>query len=95
MHSIVLNQSKIRIDASLKPKTGFPRPLDWWQRYVPIWVDASEDVLGNIVLKPNGKQANGRVREMTPVVRRREIRAIRKWMDDQVYLDFADAIVEA
>ena len=90
---IVLDQSKIRIITTKTPKPGaeFPRPLAWWQRNVPGWLDVAIDGNGFVVLEPNGKRANGVVREVTPVLRRRYVKAAQTWMDGLVYLDFPDA----
>lgn len=97
MVEVVIAQSKIRIDSrvDVKPGSEFPRPLEWWQRYVPVWLDASEDVMGNIVLTPNGRIADGRRQEVTPALARRDARQALIWLSSQVYLDFTDALVQA
>jgi hypothetical protein len=93
MDRIVIDQTKIRIDADLVRRGAdpFPRPLAWWQRTVPIWVDVSETEDGQIVLAPNGKRADGYRYELTPSVVRREIKAIVRYLGDRPFLDFSDA----
>ena len=90
---ITLDQAKIRINPTLVVKSGaeFPRSLAWWQRYVPIWLDVSIDSDGHVVLEPNGKRADGAFFEVTPALRRRALRDARKWMANQIHLDFAEA----
>ncbi|OMI34437.1 hypothetical protein [Streptomyces sparsogenes] len=97
MDRIVIDQAKIQIDDSLKVKPGseFPRPLDWWQRIVPCWLDASEDEHGHIVITPNGHRADGHVYELTPAVIRREMKAAMRFLGERRFLDFTDAIVTA
>lgn len=96
---IVIDQTKIRISdelaARMKPGAEFPRPLAWWQHIVPIWLTASEDTDGHIVLTPNGHRADGHVYDVTPTVARQEIRAARQWLAGRSHLDFTDAIVNA
>ncbi|MFG2747994.1 hypothetical protein [Streptomyces xanthophaeus] len=95
MSAVILDQAKVRIDPALKVKPGaeFPRPLAWWQRYVPIWLDATEDGQGHIVLTPNGRIADGRVQGVTPAIARRDVQRALAWLDNQIHLDFTDAIV--
>ncbi|MEV7491447.1 hypothetical protein AB0O08_11900 [Streptomyces anulatus] len=91
---LVLDQSKIRIRADLVAKGAppFPRPLAWWQRNVPCWLAVSLDADERIVLEPNGVRADGVVREVTPMLRRRELDAARKWLRGWSALDFTDAL---
>ncbi|MEU0133372.1 hypothetical protein ABZ172_04925 [Streptomyces sp. NPDC006296] len=91
---IVLDQSKIRISEALdvKPGAEFPRTLAWWQRYVPLWLDASLDSDGHVVLEPNGRRADGSALDATPALRRRRMKAAERWMDNQIHLDFTNAI---
>lgn len=93
MRGIVIDQTKIRIDADLVRRGAppFPRPLTWWQRTVPVWVDVSETEDGRIVLTPNGKRADGYQYELTPAVIRREIKTIVRYLGDRRFLDFSDA----
>ncbi|RXS84183.1 hypothetical protein EST92_11535 [Streptomyces sp. TM32] len=95
MDRIVIDQSKIRVDesikAKMKPGSEFPRPLSWWQKFVPCWLDASEDASGHIVLAPNGRRADGHVYELTPAIRRREMKAAARFLSERLYLDFSDA----
>ncbi|MFF4645001.1 hypothetical protein [Streptomyces sp. NPDC001389] len=96
MNAVVIDQVQVRIiDPNHKAKPGaqFPRPLTWWQRYVPIWLDASEDDRGRIVLTPNGRIADGRVQELTPTLIRRDVQLALRWLDNQIHLDFTDALV--
>jgi hypothetical protein len=95
MNAVILDQVKVRIDPALKIKPGaeFPRSLAWWQRYVPIWLDATEDDRGRIVLTPNGRIADGRVQEVTSAIGRRDVQRALAWMDHQIHLDFTDAFV--
>ena len=94
MDRIVIDQSKIRIDEDLvrRGAAPFPRPLSWWQRMVPIWVDAAETDGNRIVLTPSGKVADGSTFELTPATVRSELKAIRRYLDGREYLDFSDAI---
>ncbi|MGY5634192.1 hypothetical protein ACW7N6_38270 [Streptomyces sp. UC1A3] len=93
MRSIVIDQDRIHIDADLvrRGATPFPRPLTWWQRTVPVWIDVSETEGGQIVMKPNGRRADGHQDELTPAVVRQGIKAIVKYLGDRRYLDFSDA----
>jgi hypothetical protein len=95
MDRITLDQTKIRVVTAepLKPGAEFPRGLGWWQRYVPVWLDVSFDVDGNVVLEPSGRRADGVVREVTPAMRRRYLAAAKGWIDSHLFLDFTDAIV--
>ncbi|MFE1451939.1 hypothetical protein [Streptomyces olivaceoviridis] len=97
MHRIVIDQTKVRIDEQLirRGATPFPRPLEWWQRTLPIWVTASEGIDGTVILEPNGKVANGRQRKLTPTVLRQEMKAIRSYLASRTHLDFSDALIEA
>jgi len=97
MHRIVIDQSKIRIDEDLvrRGAPGFPRSMDWWKRNTPLWLDATEDEQGRIVLEPNGRQADGTVREVTPMLRRRHLQYARNWATSRAFLDLSDALVEA
>jgi hypothetical protein len=96
MNRIVIDQSKIHIreDLVLRGAPGFPRPLEWWQRSLPVWVTASEGIDGSLILEPNGKMANGCQLELTAKVLRGEMQAIRRYLADRQVLDFSDAIVE-
>ena len=95
MSRLVLDQSEIRISEELVARgaPAFPRPLAWWRRNAPIWLDVSLDSAGRVVLEPNGQRADGAALEVTPALRRCRIAAARTWMDNQIYLDFTDAIV--
>ena len=95
MNAVILDQVKVRIDPALKIKPGaeFPRPLAWWQRYVPVWLDATEDEQGRIALTPNGHVADGRVQELTPALIRRDVQLALSWLGRHIHLDFTDAIV--
>lgn len=92
---IIIDQSKIRVvdDLVRRGAPGFPRSLDWWRRNVPDWLDVAEDEHGRIILEPNGYRADGVVLEVTPALCRRRLRYARNWMDNQIFLDFSDAIV--
>lgn len=94
MESVIIDQSKIRIDEGLVAKGAapFPRPLAWWQRTIPVWVDAAETEDGRVVLTPNGKVADGRQEELTPADVRRDVKAIQRYLNGRNYLDFSDAI---
>ena len=94
MDRIVIDQAKIRIDADLVRRGAppFPRPLTWWQRTVPIWVDVSEAEDSRIVMTPNGKTADGRQTELTPAATRRYAKAIVKYLAGRRFLDFSDAL---
>lgn len=93
MDRIVIDQTKIRIDADLVRRGAppFPRPLAWWQRTVPLWVDVSETEDGRIVMAPNGKRADGHRYELTPPVVRRELKQIVRYLGGRRFLDFSDA----
>lgn len=93
MDAIVINQSKIRIAEGLVAKGAppFPRPLAWWQRTVPVWVDAAETEEGRIILTPNGKCADGRQEELTSAGIRRDLKLIQRYLDGHYSLDFSDA----
>ncbi|GFE20103.1 hypothetical protein [Streptomyces nigrescens] len=97
MDRIVIDQSKIRVDesikAKMKPGSEFPRPLSWWQMTIPCWLDASEGEYGRIVLTPNGRCADGRVVELAPVERRRDVKAAMQYLASRRFLDFSDAAV--
>jgi hypothetical protein len=97
MDRIVIDQSKIRIaeDLVTKGATPFPRPLAWWQKTLPIWIDAAEAEDGHIVLTPNGKVADGSEDELTSADVRRDLKAIRQYLGGRYYLDFSDAIETA
>jgi hypothetical protein len=55
-------------------------------------MNVATDSQGLIVLEPNGKHPDGSVIEVTPAVRRRRLQAARQWIDNQIYLDFSDAV---
>lgn len=97
MDSIVIDQTKIRVDEEITDKGGitFPRPLAWWQKTLPMWIDAAETEDGRIALTPNGKFPDGSSIELTPAVVRRNIGYIRNYLDQRRFLDFSDAIVNA
>lgn len=90
---IVIDQTKIRIVGELRSGGEFPRPLDWWQNFVPVWLTASSGSGHQIVLEPNGRRADGHVRELSPVLRRRAVRDALRWLDGLLYLGTSDAIV--
>ncbi|MFJ1744354.1 hypothetical protein ACIOG4_37610 [Streptomyces microflavus] len=92
---IVLDQSRIRIGEDLVARgaPAFPRPLVWWERNVPLWLDVSLDADGCVVLEPNGRRADGAVFEVTPALRRRRLAAARSWLGDRVHLDLVGAVV--
>ncbi|GHJ04719.1 hypothetical protein TPA0906_65840 [Streptomyces olivaceus] len=92
--ALIIDQSKIRIDEGLirRGAPGFPRSLDWWKRNTPLWLDATEDEQGRIILEPNGLQANGVTREVTPALRRRHLQYARSWAAGLTFLDLSDAI---
>ncbi|MGW2213292.1 hypothetical protein [Streptomyces sp. NPDC001781] len=94
MGRIIIDQTKIQISVDLVSRGAapFPRPLAWWQQTLPIWVSAGELPGGRLSLTPNGKVADGRQLEMTPALIRRELKAIRRYLDSRRHLDFADAI---
>lgn len=97
MNGIVIDQSKIRIAEELVAKGAppFPRPLAWWQRIIPVWVDATETDNGHITLTPNGKVADGRQEDLSPADVRRELKAIQRYLDGWHSLDFSAAIEPA
>jgi hypothetical protein len=97
MDRVIIDQSKIRIDENLVAKGAvpFPRPLAWWQRTTPVWVDVAEVDGGRIALIPNGKVADGRQEELTPAAIRQDLKAIRRYLAERHYLDFSDAIEAA
>jgi hypothetical protein len=82
-------------DLARRGAPGFPRSLDWWKRNTPLWVDVAEDEQGRITLEPNGRQADGAVREVTPALRRRHLQYTRNWATSLVFLDLSDAMVNA
>lgn len=92
---IVLDQSKIRVGEDLVARgaPAFPRPLAWWERNVPLWLDVSLDADGRVVLESNGKRADGAVFEVTPALRRRRLADARAWMGDRIHLDLTGAVV--
>ncbi len=94
MQRLVIDQSEVRVSEKLAAQgaPGFPRPLSWWQRYAPIWLDVTEDVQGHLVLEPNGRRADGAVLEVTPALRRRHLRYARGWIGNQIHLDFSNAV---
>lgn len=96
MDRIVLDQSKIRVHAKLpiKPGSQFPRSIEWWQRYVPLWLDISIDEVGHVVLKANGRRADGAVLEVTPALSRRRLRAARQWMASRIHFDFSESVID-
>ncbi|WP_432111392.1 hypothetical protein [Streptomyces sp. YPW6] len=91
---LVLDQTKIRIRPDLVAKGAppFPRPLTWWQRNAPCWLDVSLDNSGHVVLEPNGTRADGVVVEVTPARRRRDLAAVRNWLLGWNGLDVTDAL---
>lgn len=93
MTRIVIDQEAIRLDPDLvrRGATPFPRPLTWWQKTLPIWVDAAEDENGRIILTPNGRTADGRQMELTPARTRRYLKAIQNYLARRRFLDFTDA----
>lgn len=95
MINVTIDQTKIVIDAGLMARGAapFPRPLAWWRKTLPIWVDADEVENGYIVLSPNGKVADGRVLELTPAAARRYRAQIIRYLSGRSFLDFSDAIV--
>ena len=88
---IVIDQTKIRVSDEAAPP--FPHPLDWWQRYVPCWLTVSEDEQGRLVLTPNGHRADGFACEPTQAAVRRDLKAVTRWLDGNLVLDFTHAIV--
>lgn len=95
MDRIVIDQTRIRISPEVKVKPGseFPRPLKWWRKTVPIWLDASEDGEGRIVLEPSGHRADGVVLELTPAKRQRDLKYALRYPRGRRFLDFSDALV--
>jgi hypothetical protein len=92
--SIIIDQTKVRIDPDLVRRGAppFPRPLAWWQRNMPLWVDASETEDGRVVLIPNGKTPDGRQVELTPAAVRRHVEAAAKCLAGMRFLDFSNAV---
>ncbi|WP_055694668.1 hypothetical protein [Streptomyces prasinopilosus] len=97
MHRIVIDQSKIRLDQDLARRgaPGFPRSLKWWQRNTPGFTDATILDDDRIALTINDKLPNGQRIELTPAIIRRRMNALRTALDNRMFLDFSDAIVEA
>jgi hypothetical protein len=93
--ALIVDQARIRIDEDLvrRGAPGFPRSMDWWKRNTPLWLDVAVDGEGRIVLEPNGRQADGAVREVTPALRRRYLDYARNWATGLDFLDLSDAIV--
>lgn len=87
---IVIDPAKVQITNGA---TSVPTALDWWQRFTPVWVDASRDEAGCIVLTPNASQPAGRILDLTPVVYRRRLKAVAEFLDSRLYFDFSDAIL--
>ncbi|MGW0334312.1 hypothetical protein ACWD0J_20995 [Streptomyces sp. NPDC003011] len=94
MQKLVIDQSEVRLSERLAARgaPGFPRPLSWWQRYAPSWLDVTEDDHGRLVLEPNGHRADGIVLEVTTALRRRHLRYALNWIGDQIHLDFSSAV---
>lgn len=93
---IVIDQTKIQIrDLKVKPGSEFPRPLAWWQKFVPCWLTASEGPHGNIVLTPNGRRADGFVADLTPSKQRRDVKNGLRWLGGLLYIDCSNAVIEA
>jgi hypothetical protein len=91
---LVIDQSEVRVSERLAARGApdFPRPLSWWQRYAPSWLDLTEDDQGRLVLEPNGHRADGAVLEVTPALRRRHLRYARNWIGNQIHLDVSNAV---
>lgn len=70
----------VRLDPTLINFSGGTRDAAWWNRYIPIWLDAEIDDAGIVSLIPNGKRADGVVLDMTPALRRSRSRAASKWV---------------
>jgi hypothetical protein len=94
---VVAVAERIVIDpAKVRPAPGnpsIPSALDWWQRFTPLWVDASQDDAGRVVLTPNGAKPDGRVVALTPAAYRRHLKAVEEFLGSRLYFDFSDAIV--
>ena len=54
MAVVVIDQNKINLDGAAMragvTRATYPRPLDFWQRFAPNWVDVTERPGGLIVM---------------------------------------------
>lgn len=70
-----------RIDA---PGATYPRSQEWWQRFVPIWVDVAIEADDIVVLRTNDKSINGAAEivtiPVTPAQRRRLDQSLERWI---------------
>jgi hypothetical protein len=74
------------VDQTAIEAPDFPRPLEWWQRYVPCWITPALDAQGRVVMEPSGLLANGRRLEVTAARRRRALAAYRRCLLENRYL---------
>jgi hypothetical protein len=94
LYALAIDQSEVRVSDELTARgaPGFPRPLAWWQRYVPIWLAVTEGEQGRLTLEPNGRRADGVVLEVTPALRRRHLRCALNRIAYQIHLDYSTAV---
>ena len=97
MDRIVIDQHRIcfrpEFAHRVRPDAQFPRSLEWWQRFVPLWLTASQDEGGRIVLVANGWTADGRVLPLTAVQRCRALRQALRWLAHLRAVDMIAAIL--
>lgn len=92
-YAVVLAQAAILIDPALEPKCGFSRPLSWWEKTAPVWIDVSLDAEERLVLAPSGRRADGFVAELTGAFCRRKHQQIHDWLGGHICcLNFSHAV---
>jgi hypothetical protein len=69
-----------------------PTELDWWQRFVPVWIDVTKLDEQRITLAPSDRRADGQTATLAPALLRARTNGIRKFLDSRRCLDFSDAI---
>ncbi|MFJ4473204.1 hypothetical protein ACIP2X_37720 [Streptomyces sp. NPDC089424] len=79
------------IDQALIQAPNFPRSLGWWQRRLPVWLDASVDDQGRVKVEPNGWCLDGSFEDLSLSERRRELTAARSYLSQRPH--FASALV--
>ncbi|MFC7794594.1 hypothetical protein [Streptomyces cinereoruber] len=72
--------------------SSLPTSLDWWQRFVPVWVDVTRLDDQRITLTPSTRRADGQSILLTPAVRRSRAQGVREFLDSRRSLDFSNAI---
>ena len=98
MDRIVIDQHRVsfrpEFEHKVKPGAQFPRSLEWWQCFVPLWLTASQEPGERIILVANGRVADGSVRPVTAVLRRRALKQALRWLADLRAVDIMAAVVE-